>query len=164
VKFKGNLPNMSQHPTQKKESAEPKAPHPRRLARELTVQGIYQWLITNENAVTIRLHLEERMKEDTESTVDQVFFQALWEGFNTHKESFRPILEQWLDRPWTDVNYVERSVMILGAYELIHCPDIPLKVVINEALEVYKTFGGSDGHRYVNSILDKCAGTYRKGL
>lgn len=135
--------------------------HPRRLARECVTQGLYQWLMTQENGTTIRLQIQERIKKES-LNIDQAFFLALWSGVMAHTDTLKTILETWLDRPWHEVSYVERSVLLLGAYELVHCPEVPLKVVINEALEVNKTFGGSDGHRYVNSILDKCAIAHRK--
>ncbi|MES2207056.1 MAG: transcription antitermination factor NusB [Pseudomonadota bacterium] len=135
--------------------------HPRRAARECVAQGLYQWLMTGENGATIRLQLLERTKLQR-IKMDQEFFMALWNGVMQHTASLQSILETWLDRPWSEISYVERAVMLLGAYELVHCPDVPLKVVINEALEVNKAFGGSDGHRYVNSILDKCAIAHRK--
>jgi transcription antitermination protein NusB len=140
-----------------------KAPssHPRRAARELVVQGLYQWLMTHENATTIRLYLEEIVKTHPKSPIDMLFFNALWEGVHQHRDHIQITLVQWLDRPWPDINYIERAVLLLGAYELIYCLDIPLKVVINEALETYKTFGGAEGHRYVNSILDRCGSAYR---
>ncbi len=135
--------------------------HPRRAARECVTQGLYQWLMTGENATTIRLQLVERAKLQG-TKMDQEFFMALWNGVMQHTSTLQTILETWLDRPWSEISYVERAVMLLGAYELVHCPAVPLKVVINEALEVNKAFGGSDGHRYVNSILDKCAIAHRK--
>jgi transcription antitermination protein NusB len=154
---------MSEHSPLNKTSSTPNTAHPRRVAREVVVQGIYQWLMTNEDGITIRLYLQENIVTNKLS-IDVPFFESLWNGINTHKQTIQPTLEPWLDRPWIEVNYMERAVLILGAYELIHSPSVPLKVAINEALEVYKTFGGSDGHRYVNSILDRCASAYRKGI
>lgn len=144
------------------ESNEPSKPvHPRRAARECVAQGLYQWLMTRENGTTIRLQLQEQAKLNG-TKMDQAFFTELWNGVIAQADALQGILQTWLDRPWHEVSYVERAVLLLGAYELVHCPEMPLKVVINEALEVNKTFGGSDGHRYVNSILDKCAIAYRK--
>lgn len=138
----------------------PRPTQPRRLSRECVAQGLYQWLMTGEAGSVIRTQLQDRIRL-TAIKLDQGFFLELWEGVMTHANALQTLLEQWIDRPWHEISYVERAVLLLGAYELVHCPNIPLKVAINEALEINKTFGGSEGHRYVNSILDRCATQYR---
>lgn len=145
------------------EEVEPvRSVHPRRLARECVAQGLYQWLMTGDAASVIRLQILERAQQQA-IKLDLPFFHVMWEGAMIHATALQAIIEAWLDRPWHEVSYVERAVLLLGAYELVHCPDVPLRVVINEALEVNKTFGGAEGHRYVNSILDRCASAYRLG-
>ena len=75
----------------------------------------------------------------------------------TLTESFTP----FLDRPVAELSPVERAALLVGAYELVHCVDIPYKVVINEAVELAKTFGGVEGYKYVNGVLDKLAAQVR---
>ncbi|OZA13242.1 MAG: hypothetical protein B7X94_02665 [Hydrogenophilales bacterium 17-62-8] len=64
---------------------------------------------------------------------------------------------RFIDRKLTELSPVERSILLIGAYELLHCPDVPMRVVINESVELAKTFGGIDGHKYINGVLDKLA-------
>ncbi|WP_414947301.1 transcription antitermination protein NusB, partial [Klebsiella pneumoniae] len=75
----------------------------------------------------------------------------------TLTEAFTP----YLDRPVAELSPVERAALLVGAYELVHCLDIPYKVVINEAVELAKTFGGVEGYKYVNGVLDKRAAQVR---
>ena len=71
------------------------------------------------------------------------------------------MLAKFVDRKTTELSPVEHGVLMIGAYELKHCLDIPYKVAINEAVELAKSFGGTDGHKYVNGVLDKAAGELR---
>ena len=64
---------------------------------------------------------------------------------------------RFLDRPIGELSPIERGILLIGAYELLHCPDVPWRVVINEGVELAKQFGGTDGHKYINGVLDKLA-------
>ena len=71
------------------------------------------------------------------------------------------ILARHVDRKTTELSPIEHGILMIGAYELKHCLDIPYRVAINEAVELAKSFGGTDGHKYVNGVLDRAAGDLR---
>jgi N utilization substance protein B len=78
-------------------------------------------------------------------------------------EALRGHLEPLADRKWDEVSPVERAILLIGAWELVHNPEIPYRVTINEAIELGKRFGGTDGHKYVNGVLDRLAANVRPG-
>ena len=131
---------------------------PRRRSRELAMQGIYQWLFTGATAATVLKNLSEL--EHYESA-DAAFLKSELKGTIGEAEGLRAKLEPLADRKWDEVSPVERAILLIGAWELMHNPEIPYKVTINEAIELGKRFGGTDGHKYVNSILDKLAAAVR---
>jgi len=92
---------------------------------------------------------------------DAEFFSNLLLGTLTHHADLEAAVTRHLDRTMTELSPVEFSVLLLGAYELTHHPEIPYRVIINEAVELAKTFGGTDGHKYVNGVLDKLAAQVR---
>ena len=130
----------------------------RHKARELALQGLYQWLLAEEHADEIRMHLAEFKGYDK---ADQKYLERILNGVIADaaelEAGFRPLL----DRPVDELSPVERGVLLIGAYELAHVPDVPYKVVINEAVELAKSYGGTDGHKYVNGVLDKLAARVR---
>lgn len=130
----------------------------RRRARELALQGLYEWLLSAAPADTIGLHVREH--EGFEKC-DSLHFDALLNGCIGEAPDLDAVLACHVDRKTTELSPVEHGVLLIGAYELKHCIDIPYKVVINEAVELAKSFGGTDGHKYVNGVLDKCAADLR---
>ena|SRR5512142_2614969 len=126
----------------------------RRRARELALQGLYQWLIAGTPPPTIRQQLGEASGF---AKCDRAFLDALWSGviaeFDALIESVRP----FLDRPPAQLSPIEKAVLAIGAWELARCPETPYRVAINEAVELAKAYGGTDGFRYVNGVLDKLA-------
>jgi len=138
----------------------PAKPTPRRMSRELAMQGIYQWLFTGASAATVLKNLSEL---DGFGTADARFLRTELKGAIGEAEALRAQLEPLADRKWEEVSPVERAILLLGAWEIVHNPDIPYKVTINEAIELGKRFGGTDGHKYVNGILDKLAAAVRPG-
>ena len=88
-------------------------------------------------------------------------FKMLLLGTIGAAEDLTVMLTPLLDRPLAELSPVERGVLLLGAYELGHCPAVPYRVIINEAVELAKSFGGTDGHKYVNGVLDKLAPALR---
>ena len=92
---------------------------------------------------------------------DSVHFDALLHGCIAEAADLDAALARHVDRKTTQLSPVEHGVLLIGAYELKHCIDIPYKVAINEAVELAKAFGGTDGHKYVNGVLDKVAGDLR---
>lgn len=131
---------------------------PRHRAREFALQGLYQWLLNNEDAGAIDAHIREAhgfAKADVEH------FNALLHGTIRQASNLRAGLAPLIDRPIEQLSPVEHAALLIGAYELSNHIEIPYKVVINEAVELTKSFGGIDGHKYVNGVLDKFAATTR---
>jgi N utilization substance protein B len=130
----------------------------RHKARELALQGLYQWLLAKEGANEIRAHLAEFKGYDK---ADQKYLERLLDGVIADAAELDAAFTPLLDRPVDELSPVERGVLLIGAYELAHVADVPYKVVINEAVELAKSFGGTDGHKYVNGVLDKLAARLR---
>jgi N utilization substance protein B len=126
----------------------------RRRARELALQGVYQWRLGGASAAQIEQNIRE---EKGAGRYDAEFFSALLRGVLAQHADLETALAPHLDRQLAELSPVEFSVLALGAYELLHHPEIPYRVIINEAVELAKTFGGTDGHKYVNGVLDKLA-------
>ena len=133
---------------------------PRRRARELALQGLYQWLYTGDAAGVVLKNLSEL---EGFAEADSGFLEAEVKGTIHDAEELRGHWEPLADRTWDEVSPVERAILLLGAWELVHNPEIPYRVTINEAIELGKRFGGTDGHKYVNGVLDKLAASVRPG-
>jgi N utilization substance protein B len=126
----------------------------RRRARELALQGLYEWLVGRADLAAIDTHMREQ--EGFERS-DSQHFDALLHGCVREAAVLDSVLAKYADRGPGEMSPVEHGVLLIGAYELGHCLDVPYKVAINEAVELAKTFGGTDGHKYVNGVLDKAA-------
>jgi N utilization substance protein B len=127
---------------------------PRHRAREFALQGLYQWLLNNEDVGAIEAHIREAHGFDK---ADAAHFDALLYGTIKDVEALRAGLSPLIDRSIKELSPVEHAALLIGAYELQNHIEIPYKVVINEAVELTKSFGGIDGHKYVNGVLDKFA-------
>lgn len=130
----------------------------RRLARELALRALYQWLLTGDDIARLLVQSEEA-EEYREANPSHL--KALIEGVVSDAAALDAALTPHLDRPAAQLSPIEHAILLLGAYELIHSPDVPYRVVINEAVELAKRYGGTDGHKYVNGVLDKLARTAR---
>ncbi|MEI8303518.1 MAG: transcription antitermination factor NusB [Burkholderiales bacterium] len=130
----------------------------RRRSRELAVQGLYQWLVAREDGGAIEAHLAEAPEF---GKADREHLSALLHGVIRDLSSLHEALVPHLDRTLAELSPVEHATLLVGAYELARHPEIPYRVVINEAVELAKTFGGTDGFRYVNGVLDRVAGRLR---
>jgi transcription antitermination protein NusB len=130
----------------------------RRRSRELALQGLYEWLVTQSEPVTVDAHMHE---QDGFDKCDREHFDALLHGCIGDAAALDAVLARHLDRRTTQLSPVEHAVLLIGAYELRQCVDIPYRVAINEAVELAKSFGGTDGHKYVNGVLDKAAADLR---
>ena len=126
----------------------------RSMARKRAVQALYMWEITKCDLSDID---QQFVLEHDMSKVDLKYFQELLHKVPAKIDVIDEHISSLLDRPMKEVDPVERSVMRLGVYELSFRPDIPYRVVINESVEIAKTFGAEDGFKYVNSILDGVA-------
>ena len=130
----------------------------RRQARELAVQGLYQWCLAGGTAETIETQLHDAPEF---SRTDEEYFSSLLHGVMTNASRLEEQIQPHLDRPFSELSPVEISILLLGTYELENHLDIPYRAVINEAVELAKTYGGTHGHKYVNGVLDKLAGKLR---
>lgn len=131
---------------------------PRRRARELALQGLYQWQIQASTLHDIELSLQEQPHF---KQADRLLFQEIVRGVLTHREALDALIQPLLDRELAALSLVEHAVLWMGAFELQHSLHIPYRVIINECIEITKRFGGVDGHKYVNGILDKMAAQLR---
>ena len=127
---------------------------PRRRAREFVLQGLYQWQVSGNDEAAIEANLRD--SEGFEKA-DHDFFVGLLRGVLAQHEALQEQLQPYLDRPFGDLSPVEGCVLLAGAFELRNHPQTPYRVVINESIELAKSFGGTDGHKYVNGVLDKLA-------
>ncbi|WP_338848411.1 transcription antitermination factor NusB [Massilia sp. W12] len=127
---------------------------PRHRAREFALQGIYQWLLNASDARAVVANIRNAHGFEK---ADGEHFTALVMGTIKQVESLREVIAPCLDRPLQDISPVEHAVLLIAVYELREHPEVPYRVVINEAVELTKSFGGSDGHKYVNGVLDKLA-------
>ena len=130
----------------------------RRKAREFALQGLYEWLIGGADASLVDAHVREQEGFDQ---CDTAHFDLLLHGCIRERVALDAQLATHLDRKTEQLSPVEHAVLLIGSYELLHCVDIPYKVAINEAVELAKSFGGTDGHKYVNGVLDKTAASLR---
>lgn len=147
-------------PAAKAGRADSKAPakSARRRSRELALQGLYQWLLNRNDIGVIQAHLHDAQGFNK---ADREHFDALLGGAVREEERLTGAFAPFLDRPVDELSPIERAALLIGSYELVHCIDIPYKVVINEAVELTKTFGGVEGYKYVNGVLDKVAAQVR---
>jgi len=127
---------------------------PRRRARELVLQGLYQWQVSGSDEAAIEANLRDSEGFDK---ADREFFGSLLHGVLAQHEVLQEQLQACLDRPFGELSPVEGCVLLAGAFELKNHPQTPYRVVINESIELAKSFGGTDGHKYVNGVLDKLA-------
>lgn len=130
----------------------------RRRAREIALQGIYQWRLTGAGLADVEKQLRE---EKSLGNYDTKFFSALLRGVLAQHADLEAAVLPHVDRPLDELSPVEFSVLLLAAFELLQHPEIPYRVIINEAVELTKTYGGTDGHKFVNGVLDKLAAQVR---
>lgn len=136
-------------------SAEPHfTPAARRKARHYGMQALYQWQMTKDPVKDIELQF---LADYDFAKVDVEYFHDIVHhvpaSLNELEDAFKP----YLDRDISDLDPIELSLLRLGSYELVKRIDIPYKVVINEAVALAKKFGATDGHKYINGVLDKLA-------
>lgn len=130
----------------------------RRRAREFALQGLYQWQVAGHDWPAIEAHTAD---EGEFSKCDRQMFRALLRGCIDQAGQVNADLAQHLDRPIEELSPIERSILMIAAFEFRQHPETPYRVVINEAIELAKEFGGTDGHKYVNGVLDKLAADLR---
>ena len=124
------------------------------------MQGLYQWLLSGEAGGAIQAHIENSPGFDR---ADRSHFETLLHGVIRDAEEINRLILPYLDREMDHLSPVERATLMIGCYELLRHQEIPYRVVINEGVELAKSFGGTDGYKYVNGVLDKLAGAIRPG-
>ena len=131
---------------------------PRRRAREFALQGLYQWRIGGADEAAIEAHVHEIAGFDK---ADRNFFLGLLRGVLKERVALCEAIQPYLDRKFDELSPIEACILLVGGYELHAHPETPYRVVINEAIELAKAYGGTDGHKYVNGVLDKLAAKLR---
>lgn len=131
----------------------------RHKARRLAVQALYQWQF---NHTTFEKIEAEFLADEFSKKVDLDYFKELLKGVITEQQAIDDLLKPALDRPLENLTPIELVILRIGVYELKHRLDTPYKVIINESLELTKTFGAEEGYKFVNGVLDKLAKELRK--
>ncbi|CAM3444127.1 transcription antitermination factor NusB [Halomonas lysinitropha] len=148
-----------------------KAQQSRRAARELAVQGLYQWQMTGKSISAVEAEFRSQLADDdledhenwhkVMEFADLALFHELLHNVANQRRELDAAIAPLLDRRLEDLDPIELAILRLGAYELSRRPEVPYRAVINEGVELAKSFGATDGHKYVNGILDKLAGRLR---
>ncbi|MDR2711384.1 MAG: transcription antitermination factor NusB [Burkholderiales bacterium] len=132
----------------------------RRRARALAVQGLYQYQLAHAPIDDIRLHLTD---SPNYARCDETYFDALWRGvsgqYEKLRDNFLPFVSSERDKQ--ALSPVETAILVLATWELSERPEIPYRIILNEAIDLAKVYGGTDGHRFVNGVLDKLAAQLR---
>lgn len=134
--------------------------HARIRARRAAVQALYQWHITEDPLEDIVEEFENEAQRLTR--VDRDYFRQLVSGVGEYKQELESLMVASLDRDIEQLDPVEHSILCLSVYELAYQPEVPLRVVINESIELAKMFGAEESYTYINGILDKVARVTRK--
>ena len=130
----------------------------RSRARQAAVQALYQWQLTEQAPEQIESHF---ISDHELSGVDVEYFHHLIREVPLRLHELDDHLLPNIDRPISEIDPVERAILRIGVYEFEFHPEIPYKVVLNEAVELAKIFGAEHGHKYVNGVLDKVAAKLR---
>jgi N utilization substance protein B len=130
----------------------------RSRARRRALQALYQWQLTGQDAAEILRQF--RAVQDLRG-VDEEYFEALLRGVIDRHQALDAELQIFLDRPIEQVDPMERATLRIGAFELLHCPELPFRVVLDECVDLAHRFGAEQGHSYVNAVLDKAAQRWR---
>lgn len=136
------------------ESKPKKVSKNRRKSRELALKGLYRNLMNQAEITKIRRDLAD---DPDFKHVDEDYLKQLLEGVREQQQAIDAKLEQYIDRALTELSPVEHAVLYISGYELMFDLSIPYRVAINEGVELAKIYGGIDGHKYVNGVLDKLA-------
>jgi len=129
----------------------------RRKARRVILQAVYQWIMTQDSPKDIA----KQYREETEGKVDWDYFGEIFVEIPAQVIQLNEFLEPVIDRQLKALDPIEKALLYLGTYELAYRIDVPYRVVINECVELAKVFGATDGHKYINGVLDKLAKTLR---
>lgn len=138
---------------------------PRRRAREYALQAVYAWLVQSNSAKSNLDEvgaIEAHLRDDPEfAAADQNWFKVLWQGVTQNTDNLRETFKPFVDRPIDELSPVEHGILLIGTFELTDQIEVPYRVAINEAVELAKSFGGTDGFKFINGVLDKVAAQAR---
>ena len=126
----------------------------RSLSRRLVLQALYQWQMTGQSFPELR---NQYSSDEGYAEVDPEFFQQLLQGVVEDSAALDAMIAEWLDRPVAQLDPVEHAVLLIGVEELRAHVEVPYKVVLNECVELTKKFGATDGHKFINAVLDRAA-------
>lgn len=137
---------------------------PRRRSREFAVQGVYRLLLNSDASISsVIAEIKETepfvkaLTTKKKPQVDEAFFEQILNGIAAHKMHYAELLRPLLDRDENEVSPIEYAILFVACHELAQMPENPYPVIINEAVEIGKAFGGTDGYKFINGILDKLA-------
>lgn len=133
-------------------------PTPRRKAREIAVQAVYSWQLTQNDISEVEANF---LADNTKRRLDTAYFSQLLRGVASNVTEIDNVISPLVDRPLDEVDHVEKAILRVGIFELRDCKEVPYKVVINEAIELAKSFAADDSHKFVNGVLDKVVKTFR---
>lgn len=132
----------------------------RRQAREVALQALYAWQLSGGDPIDEMKAMEEGDAEDI-ARADKAFAESVLRGVRNRAAELESVIAPHLDRQFAKLSPVERAILYIGAFELAQHPETPFKVVINEAVELGKSYGAAEGHRFVNGVLEKVAAALR---
>jgi transcription antitermination protein NusB len=130
----------------------------RSVARKLALQALYRWQL---NDCPWQDLIQEFGDAEDMPRADREYFRELVEGVWRSRETLDSQLASWMDRKPELLDPIEHAVLLIGLYELISRPEVPYRVAINEAVGLTKRFGATDGHKFVNAVLDRAARNVR---
>lgn len=126
----------------------------RSLSREFTLRALYAHHLSGQDEVDVAAHVRE---DEGFPKANAAYFESLFHAVLKETSDLEMKLSPHLDRSFAELSPIERGILLIGAHEIVNCPDVPYRVAINEAVELAKKYGGTDGHKYVNGVLDKLA-------
>ncbi len=127
-------------------------PSPRRKARELAVQAVYSWQMSDNSVTDVEVHF---LTENAKRRFEIEYFQKLLRGATGQVSELDIAIEPHVDRTLAEIDHIEKAILRVAVFELSACLDVPYRVVINEAIELAKLFAADDSHKFVNGVLDK---------
>lgn len=133
-------------------------PAARRKARKMALQALYQWHVAE---TPVHELLAQFAVDNDMSKIDHEYFTQVVRGVPSQKSDLDVQIEKFIDREISSMTPIELAILRMGTFELMHRIDVPYRVIINEGVELAKSFGATDGHKYVNGVLDKLAQSLR---
>lgn len=131
----------------------------RSLARRRAMQALYQWQLTGQSGKDIVLQFGA---DPEHQRTDRDLFRTLVHDVIDQREQLDSAIAEYSDRAVEQLDPVEHAILLIGVYELMRRPEVPYRVVINEAVELCRTYGAEDGHKFVNALLDRAAHSLRE--